>query len=66
MPTKQELIASELDLIELQKELDVNSILYLPEDRLKKALLDQKDHCLACFNGNYPTHYGNVRLADLK
>ena len=61
MSTKKELIAAEMGADEsaIAKELGVDSLSYQTIPGLIRALgLKEKDLCLACLNGNYPTEAG--------
>ena len=52
---KNELIASKMNLEEIRKELNVDSIGYLSMEGLLNAIhLPKSSMCLACFNGDYP------------
>jgi len=57
-PSKEELIASRLngDIEAIRKELDVESIAYLPMEKLLASAPTEggKHYCTACFTGNYP------------
>ena len=55
MPNPDELIASNRTLIDIQKELDVDSLAYLEMQGLKQSVNGSSDsYCDACFTGNYP------------
>ena len=50
MPTKEELIANRMDLEELRKFLNVDSLRYLPMEHLKDVVFENKDNfCYECF-----------------
>ncbi len=50
MPTKEELIANRMNLEELRKFLDVDSIRYLPIKHLKDVVYENKENfCYECF-----------------
>jgi amidophosphoribosyltransferase len=53
--TYQELISAQLDVEEVKKMIEADTLFYLPEEYLIKAG-NRTDLCLACYNGNYPTH----------
>ena len=54
-PTKEELIASKMNVDEICKYIEADSLAYLSIDRLIKAINDKKEnYCFACFDGNYP------------
>jgi len=61
MSTKKELIAAEFNSNTeiIAKELGVDSLIYQTQEGLIKALkIPEKDLCLACINGKYPTPAG--------
>ncbi len=55
MPTKEELIASRLDVEEIREHLGVDSLGYLSLEGMKDAVKEHGPFCDACFTGNYPT-----------
>ncbi len=58
--SKNELIAANKSLSEIQDELNVDSIGYLSMEGLLNAIHLPKDSmCLACFNGEYPIEVSN-------
>lgn len=52
-PNQKDLIANQLDLEGIRKTLGLDYLGYLSEDGLIEVL--GQGHCLACFNGNYPS-----------
>jgi len=55
-PSKTELIASNMEINEIKKYLDVDSIGYLSLDGMLKSTGNTPHNfCSACFNGKYPT-----------
>jgi amidophosphoribosyltransferase len=58
-PERQELIAANSTLEEIQAYLGVASLGYLSEEGLRSAVKAPSEHCYACFTGRYP-----VRLVD--
>ena len=55
-PTREELIASQLDLEGIRKHLGVDSLGYLSLDGMLKSVPDgPHGFCHACFSGDYPT-----------
>lgn len=55
MPTREELIASRLELEEIREALGVDSIGYLSQEgMLDAASGDGLTYCSACFSGDYP------------
>ena len=69
MPTREELVASTRDVEAVRRELAVDTLVYIDEAALLRALRD--DHhardgfCLGCFNGQYPTPAGQRRIAKM-
>ena len=65
MSSKKELIAAREEdykkmVAGLEKELGADSIIYQTIPNLVKSIgFEEKDLCLACLNGNYPTDCGN-------
>lgn len=59
-PSKEELIANKfnVDLNEIKKYLEVDSLEYLTIDEMLEAVseADPDNFCTACFSGNYPSH----------
>ena len=56
-PTKEELVASKKSLPEIESFLKVDSLAYLSQAGMYRALFADKPHkkmCDACFSGNYP------------
>jgi amidophosphoribosyltransferase len=53
MSTRQELIANKMSVEELRTWLNVNTLVYLPEDDMR-AIAENHSACMACFNGHYP------------
>ncbi|MBU1045360.1 MAG: amidophosphoribosyltransferase [Candidatus Omnitrophica bacterium] len=55
-PTKKELIAANYTVKEIEKFMGLDSLKYLSQEGLLKAmLLPACEFCTACFDGNYPT-----------
>lgn len=55
MPTREELIASRLELEEIREALGVDSIGYLSQEGMLDAVSgDGLTYCSACFSGDYP------------
>jgi amidophosphoribosyltransferase len=53
IPTREELIASSLDILDIQRFLGVDSLFYLPLEKI--VLPEHEDRfCTACFSGEYP------------
>jgi amidophosphoribosyltransferase len=57
MQTKQEFIAREKSVEEIEKEIEVNALIYQPIEYMVKAVQGggSDSYCTACFDGNYPT-----------
>jgi len=54
-PTKEELIASKMNVDEICKYIEADSLAYLSIEGLVKSIKDKKEnYCFACFDGNYP------------
>lgn len=59
-PTRQELIASTHTLDEIARYLRVDSVAYLSQSGMLKAMAHQQEHfCTACFDGNYPVDFSD-------
>lgn len=54
MATRQELIAAQQSVEEIRQHLGADSLGYLSQEGLQRALSLGKTTCLACFNGDYP------------
>ncbi len=67
MSTKKELIAIGKSEEQLAKEFGVDSLRYQTLQGLTNALhIKEKNLCLACINGKYPTPAGEKRVMDEK
>ena len=54
-PTKNELIASKMNVEEICKYIEADSLAYLSINGIIRAINDKRDnYCFACFDGNYP------------
>jgi len=54
-PTKEELIASKMNVEEICKYIEADTLAYLSINGIIKAIKDKKEnYCFACFDGNYP------------
>ena len=54
-PTKEELIANKMDVNDICKYIEADSLAYLSISGIIKAIQDKKDnYCFACFDGDYP------------
>jgi amidophosphoribosyltransferase len=70
MPTRAELVASRQGVEDVRKEIGADSLSYISEEALLRALAEPSRElsggfCLGCFNGKYPTTAGNRRLEAL-
>ena len=59
-PTRSELIAARHSVEEISKEIDADSLAFISEQGMIEAIgredaAPNQGHCLACFNGSYPT-----------
>jgi amidophosphoribosyltransferase len=54
MPTRRELIGSELEIFEIEKKLGVDSLGYLSLEGMVNAVEGAGPYCTACFSGDYP------------
>lgn len=54
MATRQELIAARQSVESIRQHLGADSLGYLSQEGLQRALALGKTTCLACFNGDYP------------
>jgi len=55
MPTKNELIASSMEIEDIRKYLEVDSLGYLSIEGMLSVMPNKpEDYCVACFNGKYP------------
>ncbi len=61
-PTKSELIAAQHSVEEIRKFVEADTIGYLSQGSLRKAVGDDEKHeyCYACYTGNYPTELTNI------
>tara|TARA_Y100001972_G_scaffold116582_1_gene154631 strand:+ start:8260 stop:9687 length:1428 start_codon:yes stop_codon:yes gene_type:complete len=51
---KKELIAHNMNLEEMRRYFNLDSLQFLSLEGMKKALAGNSNHCDACFSGNYP------------
>jgi amidophosphoribosyltransferase len=54
MPTRTELLASNLDVAAIEKELRVDSLGYLSLEGMVECVQEKGPFCTACFSGDYP------------
>ena len=54
IPTSAELISNRLDPEGIAKEIDADSVRFLPMESLRQCVPAPDDHCYACFSGDYP------------
>jgi len=56
IPTREELIANQLDLDGIREHIGADGLYYLSVEGMLKAVKGGKEHyCTACFTGDYPT-----------
>jgi amidophosphoribosyltransferase len=53
-PVSEELIANNMSVEDIRKEIGADSLSYLSLDGLLKALKKEKGFCLGCLTGQYP------------
>lgn len=62
-PTKRELIGSHKTVGEIREFIGADSVGYLSEESLRKAVADAEDrYCRACYTGDYPTDFVELKL----
>ncbi len=54
IPTREELISNRLDPAGIAKEIDADSVRFLPMESLRECVPSPEDYCYACFSGSYP------------
>ena len=58
--TIEELISNKMNVEELCKYIEADSLAFISEEGLKKSIHFSKEHtcglCMSCFNGNYVTN----------
>ena len=60
-PTRGELIASSHSVEEIRRFVEADSLGYLSQASLRKAVNDDRhEYCYACYTGNYPTELVNI------
>lgn len=57
-PNRRELIASSHTVEQIRKYLNVDSLGYLSMEGLQACVERPKDHCYACFSGEYSVRFG--------
>lgn len=57
-PTRNELIASTMDVEEIRKYMDADSLGYLSMEGLLGPFENKRSYCIACFSGTYPMEKG--------
>ena len=53
-PTRDELIANNMNLKEIEEYVEVDSLKYLKIEDLRNCVKSGNDFCFACFDGQYP------------
>ena len=62
-PTRRELIGSHKKIDEIGQFIEADSLGYLSLDGMRKAVADAEGRfCLACYTGNYPTDFVELKL----
>ena len=62
-PTKAELIAAQKTVPEICAFIEADSLGYLSEAGMRKSVADAEGrYCLACFSGDYPTDFVQLKL----
>jgi amidophosphoribosyltransferase len=59
-PSKEELIASKMDIEEIRKYLGADSLAYLTIEGLLRSVGEDQSYCMGCFDGNYPVPNKNL------
>ena len=54
IPTREELISNRLDPAGIAKEIDADSVRFLPMESLRQSVPNPDDYSYACFSGAYP------------
>jgi amidophosphoribosyltransferase len=67
-PLKSELIASSHSVAEIQRYIGADSLAYLSQEGLLKAVDDASGqrHCTACFSGRYPVAVSQADESQLR
>jgi len=55
MPTKSELMGSQMEIPEIERKLGVESLGYLSLEGMVEAVEEGAPYCTACFSGDYPS-----------
>jgi amidophosphoribosyltransferase len=55
IPTREELISNRLDPAGIAREIEADTVRFLPLSALRESVDAPGDFCYACFSGNYPT-----------
>ena len=72
MPTKEELIAGNMNENEIEKFLEVDALLYQSIDNLVEAVTRRGNHhidtpCMACLDGNYVANdIDKAKIAEME
>ena len=53
-PTREELIANNKSVKEIQEYIGADSLKYITTEQLEKAVTKPENYCYACFDGRYP------------
>jgi amidophosphoribosyltransferase len=55
IPTREELISNRLDPEGIAREIEADTVRFLPIEALRESVEKPGDFCYACFSGRYPT-----------
>jgi amidophosphoribosyltransferase len=55
IPTREELISNRLDPAGIAREIEADTVRFLPMGALRQSVAKPGDFCYACFSGEYPT-----------
>ena len=62
-PTKGELIAAQKDVGDIGEFIEADSLGYLSLEGMRKSVADAEGrYCTACFTGDYPTDFVELKL----
>lgn len=65
-PTREELIANNMSLEEIQTFVEADSLKYLKIEDLRDCVKTPDNFCYACFNGNYPVPKTDQKLQTVE
>ncbi|WP_457600031.1 amidophosphoribosyltransferase [Hydrogenivirga sp.] len=61
-PTREELIANQMDIEDIRKFIGVDSLRYLSLEGLRGCVKDRSEFCDACFSNEYPIDVSKVAI----